>query len=123
MSRTGASPTAQAILAELQERYERQQKDDLRAVLSTPEGRRLVWRIVDEIAGVHGKAFHGSPEVALHAEGRRSVGIDLMLAVQTLDPTLWQQVIADRMNALREEQEHKRAAEEAAEKENADGGW
>lgn len=121
MSRRGiaGSERAQRVLRQAEKRLARQREDDLRELLSLPAGRRFVWRLVDEIAGVHGTTFTGNSQT-FHLEGRRSVGIDLMLEIQRLDPGLWLQVVADRMQQLRDDQAHKRAAEEAAREEDGD---
>ena len=69
--------------------------DDLRAVLSTPKGRRFFYRLIFDIAGVQSPSWSPSAEIH-YKEGRRSVGIDLMLEAQNEFPLLYLNMIAER---------------------------
>jgi hypothetical protein len=60
---------------EAQNKYERERKvqiDDLRAVLSTPQGRRLLWRLMSECK-VFGSIWDNSARIHYNA-GRQDVG-------------------------------------------------
>lgn len=71
-------------------RLERKRElDDLRAVLATPEGRRLLWRHLAE-AGVFRLSFaHGEADTTAFNEGRRSVGLALMADIHALEPSYY----------------------------------
>lgn len=56
-------------------------KQDMLAVLSTPEGRRFVWSILAS-AGVYQRAFAGDPCLTAFNEGSREVGIRLLERVE-----------------------------------------
>lgn len=62
--------------------------DDLRAVLSTPPGRRFLWRLLTQ-SGLLGASYSESPTATAYAEGRRSVAIGLMREAQRVAPELY----------------------------------
>lgn len=66
---------------QLQARYAKRRaardRHDLRAVLETEEGRRVIWRLFDRV-DVMKNAHHASPSVRDYALGRQSVGQDLL---------------------------------------------
>jgi hypothetical protein len=47
---------------------------DLSAVLDTPEGRRVLWRLLD-VAGVHRSTFNPHGSISAFNEGMRNVGL------------------------------------------------
>lgn len=59
-------------------------KDELqiiKAAWATDAGRLALSIVVERLAGLHGSTYHDNPQRMAHSEGRRSVGIDLMRAV------------------------------------------
>lgn len=63
--------------------------DDLACVLQTKEGRRFVWRQLEE-AGVFRISFApGAPDTTAFNEGRRNLGLALMAAIHELDPAFY----------------------------------
>lgn len=56
---------------------------DLRAVMSSPQGRRFVWRLLDA-AGVFSASYTADPNSTAYAEGRRAMGLWLMREAQTV---------------------------------------
>lgn len=80
---------------ELEERARTQRESDVRAVLSSPAGRRFFWRLVDDVAGAFGRSYDGTPLGTAFAEGRRSVGLALLTEAQRVAP-------ADYVHALQE---------------------
>jgi hypothetical protein len=50
--------------------------DDLKAILSTPEGKRFAWRLLER-CGVYQSSFTGNSET-FFKEGSRSVGLWLI---------------------------------------------
>jgi hypothetical protein len=104
-----------------QEEKRRRERDaqDLRAVMSTLEGRRLLWTIIDDWGGAFSGSFTGDALTGAYSEGRRSLAIDLMRQLQAAAP-------ADYMRALQEavgeRQEEAREKERAAQRARRDDG-
>ena len=82
---------------------------DLRAVLGTPAGKRVIWWLLS-YCRVFVSNFHGNSRDAFEA-GERSVGVKLLSAILEVDPKLMGQMsqshsakqkqIKDRMEELR----------------------
>lgn len=73
-----------AALREHEERarVERLQRaDDLRAVMGTPEGRRFVWRLLNE-AGLFSSSYTGEAISGAFTEGKRAFAVGLMKQLQ-----------------------------------------
>ncbi|BCS54773.1 hypothetical protein [Geobacter sp. SVR] len=63
-----------------------QQIDDMKAVMSTPEGRRFIWRQLGE-AGVFRPSFvAGSPDTTSFNEGSRNCGLLLLAEIMSEAP-------------------------------------
>lgn len=90
----------------------RRDEEDLRAVMSTPAGRRFVWHIIDDMAGTFGKSFTGEPLSSAFNEGRRSIGLNLMNEAQALAPDAYKLAFAE---ALLDTENARREAERAPE--------
>ena len=71
----------------------RQANDDTRAVLSTPAGRRYVWRLLGKCGVFRQDSPHGSTGEVLFQSGqeagRRKIGLELMAEIQQVDPSLY----------------------------------
>ena len=88
---------------------------DLREVMDTRAGRRVVWRIIDLKARVAASSFAGEETHAMaYAEGRRAVGLDLMAHAQRVAPTEYVHMLAEAT----EERERQKRARIAREQEN-----
>lgn len=77
---------------------------DMRSVMASPEGRRLVWRLIDETAQTLGGSFVQDSHVTAFNEGRRSVGIELMRRAQEWAPNEFMRALQE---ALTERQQAK----------------
>jgi hypothetical protein len=78
-----------------------QDNADLSAVLSTGQGRRVLYRIITG-AGVTAPSFaegHG-PDVTAYHEGKRSVGIGILTEIFRLDRMKWIEMQAEAANAV-----------------------
>lgn len=75
-------------------------KMDTAHIMSTTNGRRWLWRVLDEICGLHGASFSVDPILMARGEGRRSVGIHLMLEAQKASPILWAKMLDERCEEL-----------------------
>jgi hypothetical protein len=69
----------------------------LRTVMHTPAGRRVLFRIIDEIAGLSSVSFTGNSET-FYREGRRSVGVDLMREIQEACPQDYMTMLVEANN-------------------------
>jgi len=81
----------------------RQECDDLRAVLATPFGRRLVWKYL-EACGVFSQS-HVTGEAPLATafnEGRRSIGLRLFDEVTRHDPGAYAVMVKEARNPQEE---------------------
>ncbi len=57
-----------------QEQLRRQEKDDFRRVMSSMQGRRLVWRLLER-CGIYRTSFTGESSTTFFNEGRRNIGL------------------------------------------------
>lgn len=90
--------------------------DDLGYVLSTTQGRRALWRLIDGQCGTVGPSFTtgggvDSALVTAFNEGRRSIGIELMQQAQRIAPKEFLRMLAEEF-AAREERAAKAAKAE-----------
>jgi hypothetical protein len=63
----------------------RAELDDYRAILKTPQGRRLFWRIIAK-AGVYQQVDIEHTNRVLVHEGKRSIGLWLLAELETAHP-------------------------------------
>jgi hypothetical protein len=66
----------------------RQQEEDLRAVLATPQGERVLWRILSKTAPFQ-PTFARSDRESAFAEGRRNLGLWLIGELQRVGPDVF----------------------------------
>lgn len=67
----------------------RRMRDDLRRVLSSEHGRRVLYRIVER-AGVFRAVFSSDALVMAHNEGRRNEGLMLLADIEEAAPEQWE---------------------------------
>lgn len=79
MAPRASSRSAQVILRAREEALEARAKGDLLAVLSTPQGRRFAWGLIE---GVFAPSYASEALATAYNEGRRSVAIGLMVRCQ-----------------------------------------
>lgn len=106
---------AQDILKQHEEGKKTQGKNDLAAVMSTPEGRRFVWSLIVS-AGTFEASFQGElPLSNAFGEGQRSFGIALFERVKIEATDLYIVALNEALAEQRKEHElRKAAAAEAA---------
>lgn len=80
-------------------------KADLRAVLAMPEGRRWLWRVLEQTAAFRASYDPDSPIRMAFAEGRRSTGLWLLAELQAAAPGEFAQLIAEVQTARLNPQE------------------
>lgn len=62
-------------------------RDDVRAVMSTPSGRRVMWQLLSD-AGIFRTSFTGNSETFFR-EGARSLGLKVFTQIQENAPDLY----------------------------------
>jgi hypothetical protein len=72
---------------------------DFKAVLDTPEGRRVLWRLLT-FCHIYESSFHPSSQIYFN-EGVRSVGLKILADIQAVDPEKYLQMM--RENYSKEE--------------------
>lgn len=72
---------------------------DLRYILERPEGRRFIWRLIDEEALVHAQSYSGeATHATAFAEGRRYVGLRLVDECKRVAPQLFLRMNAEAID-------------------------
>lgn len=77
----------------------RQRKEDLRSILSTAAGRRVLYRLIVE-AGAFAPSFTVEPLVTAFNEGRRKGGLSLLEEVQTASREAYLLMLSERLEVL-----------------------
>lgn len=65
---------------------------DLSAVLKTRQGQRVLWHILG-LCGVYNNNFSPERSTLEYLEGRRSIGIELLQAIEAVDPLAYANMI------------------------------
>lgn len=124
MSKKGhlASEPQQKRLQERDELERRNYERDMRVVMSKPEGRRFVWRILSGYCCTFEKSFNGNADTTIYREGRRAVGVELMQEVQRLEPHAYIEMVQERLRAATDDKTHQDDAETVGRAETGDDG-
>lgn len=103
-----SADSAQVQTATQREKLRGEQEEaDLRAIMSTPQGRRFMRRLIVEVCGrdrctyAFGPAARDSDMVLL--EGMRNVGLQVFSEVKTVCPELWLLAEKEHEDQLRKE--------------------
>lgn len=80
-------PDAVASEERLAAAKQQRELTDLRAVLALPEGRRWLWRVLEQTAAFRASYDPESPIRMAFAEGRRSTGLWLLAEISQADHT------------------------------------
>lgn len=82
----------------------REELKDLREVLGTSAGRRVVWRQLSQ-AGVFRLSFvYEETQTTAFNEGRRSMGLSLMADIHELDPELYVTMAREAQQATKQDE-------------------
>ena len=83
---------------DLRARLQREQEDsDVRWLMGTRRGRRIVWRLLDQ-SGVFRSSFNHSAMHMAFAEGTRNYGLRLLAQVHELCPDLYPTMMKEATN-------------------------
>lgn len=99
--------TPQAKRIEAEALAKAQAEADIVAVMSTPAGRRFVWRLVNA-AGILGRSMSETDRETAFNEGRRSFGLTVLDEVQALAKRHYLSMMHEQLNAVALEEEPKR---------------
>ena len=82
---------------ELEQLLRDNQLADLRAVLATEPGRRVLWRLLVEEGGLFQQTFReGRPDTSAFFEGKRSIALFLQAEIGQADPAAFERMRAER---------------------------
>lgn len=79
------------------------ERTDAKTVLSTPEGRRWVWALL-ESAGVWSSSFESDALGMAFTSGRREVGLEVMRRLQRMLPGEYNLMVVEAAKAMAEAQ-------------------
>jgi len=77
---------------------QKQNDDDMRVLLSSPSGRRLFWRLLTQ-SGLYSSSYAESPTATAFNEGRRSVGLALLVEAQRVDAARYALALREQLDA------------------------
>jgi hypothetical protein len=107
-------PAAQEEMQKYEKLQEEQYRSDLKTVMETPQGRRVLYRVVFQLAAVESLSYTGSSEQTFFREGRRDVGISLMRELQDELPEQYLTMLSEAvLEAAKQTQRIKRIKEDA----------
>lgn len=96
--------------AERETAERQQEKEDLRAVMATPAGRRFVWRLVERAKLFSPCFVPGDTTKTIHNEGRRESMLPLFADLTSVTPAEFQlatsEAIARKTELEQENQDH-----------------
>lgn len=111
---TGNAPAQQRLRTREKDRRRRFEAS-LRAVVGSAEGRLVVrWLLGADVSNLLGPTFGVSAESTTWREGRRSVGIAILQALERVEPGAYARLAVEDAAELAEEMVHKRDAEAQA---------
>jgi hypothetical protein len=90
-----------------------QSQNDLRAVMSIVEGRRFVWGLLED-CGVFAPSFANEPLATSYNEGRRAIGIGLMVRCQAEATDLYIAALQEHLAEVKKTAETRQALEASA---------
>ena len=85
-----------------------QERSDLKRVMDSPEGRRVLWRVM-AYAGTFKPSFTEDSYLTAHNEGMRRVGIEINKWIMTVNPLMFSKMQAEMYALARQEQKEKEA--------------
>jgi hypothetical protein len=86
-----------AVLEEIVAQRDAQWQDDLRLLLTSPAGRRVLWAVIDR-AGIHANGYSESHAWMAMTEGGRAFGVWLVKELTKVDERAYPQLMIDAGN-------------------------
>jgi hypothetical protein len=103
-----ADPRKQEALRRLDLQRKRQQEKDVRDVMATPAGRRLVWRILDDWGGINSVNVNCDARTFFN-EGRRALARDVLVEVQRQAKPDYVRMLSEALKAKEADDEARQA--------------
>jgi len=85
-------------------RLRQREINDLRRMLKEPEGRRFIWKLLGE-AGIFHSSFALNSNQTAFSEGRRSLGLDLLIDLNEADVGAFAQLQREYISELKSRKE------------------
>ncbi len=101
MTRAVSSRSEQADAKKAERLRQKQENEDLAAVLSTAEGRRLVWRFL-EVAGPFRTCFNTNAMTMAHSTGWQDAGKWWLSEIERACPERFAQMAAEARKAAKD---------------------
>lgn len=101
--RNAADSETLAALKRTQGLGRRQLEQDLRALMSTPQLRRVAFHIIDKICNLHGGSYVDSPTRTAFNEGKRAVGNELRLRLMEATPLDYVHMLNEQLTSHEDE--------------------
>jgi hypothetical protein len=99
----GREPTPEAErLNQLALEYQHQLASDVRAVMATPAGRRLLWHLLSGVCGVFATTETGEERSSLLRNGARDAGLRLQHQLQQWAPAEFVLLLGENFSAALE---------------------
>lgn len=109
-----ASEKGQALEKRLEQLRRSQELADVRDVMATPQGRRLMYRIVYEVCHIEALSYSGTSDTNVR-EGERNVGLTIKNELMDQHPDMYLQMILEMLTARREDLLKRKAARDSPE--------
>ncbi len=87
-------PVQVRTIERLQHDKRDEQLNDLKALLSMPEGRRVLWRVLEH-CGIYASTYSAAHSTASFLEGQRQVGTTLISWLGAVDPLAYPRLMAE----------------------------
>lgn len=113
---TNPTISSSELIEQRNRRLQERGENDLRAILKLPEGRRLVWSMLEE-GRVFQSSFTGNSETFFN-EGKRAVGLVLLGRILAVKPEAFQQMTLEHAS---EEKDFAEQVEKAKREEERNG--
>lgn len=94
------TPDRQKKLDEINQINRDKEVSDLRAVLQTPEGRRVFWRILDRTGWMHDPFVSGSVDITSRNTGKQSIGLWIFSEMLEAKPESFTQLQREHKNEI-----------------------
>lgn len=114
------NPVAQDRLRKHEKLRQAIRDADTRAVMGTAGGRRFVWALLAGRTNSFSVSYTGEALGTAHNEGRRAVGLELMVELQALCPEAYVLMLQEAMSAQSEDVHARGEAESVKETDSGD---
>lgn len=94
--RNAADPEQVEKAAKKEKRGREQEVDDIKFILSSAQGRRFYWRLLER-CGVYSLSFRaGQPDQTAYLEGHRNIGLTFLNDLMTAEPEAYLKMMKEK---------------------------